>query len=160
LAIKEGYGKVHREAEGKIVLIEREEAVRLWRKKNTDIGISFPVNSPISTFLLATAKHEGKFIVDAISTDGGGIPRNVIVKKGLLLVKYGALSLTDFVRKTSMAPAKMFNLDQKGHLGAGADADITVLDVDKEKATMAINRGKPIMVDGFVVGKGANIIRN
>ena len=46
-------------------------------------------------------------MVDCISTDGGGIPRNVIVEMGLAMVKLQALSMEEFVIKTSVNPAKI-----------------------------------------------------
>ena len=57
--------------------------------------------------MLAQAKRpDGTFVVDAISTDGGCIPRNVTLSVGLSLVKFGALTLSEFVVKTSVNPAR------------------------------------------------------
>ena len=128
-------------------------------RAKTDIGISFPVNVPASTFLCATRKDEkGQFIVDAISTDGGSIPRNVLVTSGLALVRYGALTFEEFVRKTSVNPAALFGMSSKGHLGEGADADITVLDLKKGEAVMGMAKGKIIMINGIVMGSAGTII--
>ena len=58
------------------------------------------MNDPRILFLCATAREEGdRFLADAFSSDGGAIPRNVIVNKGLSLVDFGALSLEEFVRR-------------------------------------------------------------
>lgn len=125
------------------MLVSGKEGVQYWKEAKTDIGMSFPVNVPASTFLCATRKDEtGKFIVDAISTDGGSIPRNVSVTSGLSLVRYGALTFEDFVRKVTLNAARLFGMTSKGHLGEGADADITVLDLKKEKQLWQSRKGK------------------
>ena len=140
-------------------LVSGQKAARLWKRARTNVWISFRVNVPSSTFLCATLKDEdGKFIVDAISTDGGSIPRNVTVESGLSLVKYGALTLKEFVEKTSINPARMFGMASKGHLGEGADADMTVLDLERGKAVMGIAKGEVIMIDGVVIGKAGTIV--
>jgi formylmethanofuran dehydrogenase subunit A len=96
--------------------------------------------------------------VDCISTDGGGIPRNVTVEMGLALVRLGALSLDEFVIKTSWNPARMLNLQNKGHLSVGADADVTVLDIGCHEPVLTMASGQIIMWQGHVVGRGAQII--
>ena len=158
-AILEGFAMVQVESGGECILVSGQEGVRLWKDSKTDIGISFPVNVPASTFLCATRKDEsGRFIVDGISTDGGSIPRNVSVTSGLALVRYGALTLEEFVRKVTVNPAKMYGMLSKGHLGEGADADTTVLDLERGEAVMAIAKGKLIMINGVVVGEGGTIV--
>jgi hypothetical protein len=158
-AILEGFGMVQVEQGGESVLVSGKEGVQCWKEAKTDIGMSFPVNVPASTFLCATRKDEtGKFIVDAISTDGGSIPRNVSVTSGLSLVRYGALTFEEFVRKVTLNAARLFGMISKGHLGEGADADITVLDLKKGEATMAIAKGKLIMIEGIVMGQGGTIV--
>ena len=158
-AILDGFCMVQIEAGGECILVSGREGVQYWKDAKTDIGISFPVNVPQSTFLCATRKDEtGKFIVDAISTDGGGIPRNVSVASGLALARYGALTFEEFVRKVSLNPARMYGMTSKGHLGEGADADITVLDLERGEAVMGIAKGQVIMVDGVVIGHSGTII--
>ena len=97
-------------------------------------------------------------MVDCISTDGGGIPRNVIVQMGLALVKLQALTLKEFVQKTSYNPARILGLTQKGHLRSGADADISVLNLETQQPVMSLVNGKVIMHKGYVCGKGAQAI--
>ncbi|MEF9995767.1 MAG: amidohydrolase family protein [Burkholderiaceae bacterium] len=141
------------------VLVTGTEGLKLWREAGTDLGGSFPVNPPIPRIMLAAAKREsGAFVVDCLSTDGGCIPRNVIVDQGLSQVRLAALSLDDFVRKTSFNPSRMLRLPNKGHLAVGADADITVLDLEAQKPLAAFVAGRPIMYRGLVVGRGANVI--
>lgn len=158
-AIRDGFAMVQVELGGECVLVSGEEGVKYWKDAQTGIGISFPVNVPASTFLCATRKDEkGKFIVDAISTDGGSIPRNVSVTSGLALVRYGALTFEEFVKKVSTNPASLFGMTSKGHVSEGADADITVLDLTRGEAAMGIAKGKIIMIDGIVIGEGGTIV--
>ena len=46
----------------------------------------------------------------------------------------------------------------KGHLGIGADADISILDDERKKAYATIVNGEVIMQDGALFGKGTTII--
>ena len=73
---------------------------------------------------------------------GGSTPRNVAVESGLCLVRYQALTFQEFIYKMSIRGAEMLGLKDKGHLGIGADADITVLDMVRGKPVMAIVGGK------------------
>ncbi len=141
------------------VLVSGAEGLRLWREAGTDLGGSFPVNPPIPRVMLAEAKREsGAFVVDCLSTDGGCIPRNVIVEQGLSLVRLAVWSLDEFVRKTSYNPSRLLRLVNKGHLSVGADADITVLDLAAQKPVAAFVGGRPIMYRGLVTGRGSNLI--
>lgn len=97
-------------------------------------------------------------MVDCISTDGGGIPRNVILPMGLALVDLGALSWKDFVRKTSYNPAQLLGLTNKGTLAEGKDADITVVDVANRVADMTFIDGKICLYKGKVFGRGGKVI--
>jgi len=152
--IAKGVASVIAEEGGKMVLIDGPQAIKKWEDSQTDVLISFNINPADSRFLLAVGKrNSGRFCVDCISTDGGGIPRNVIVEKGLALVDFQALSMQEFVLKTSTNPANLLGLEKKGQLGPGADADITVIDKSKNKAFMSIAGGKTIMYAGHVIGK-------
>lgn len=158
-AILGGYAYVRVKAGGEVILVSGEDGLKYWLEAETDIGLSFPVNDPEAQIILATAKDSnGNFIIDAISTDGGAIPRNVAVEKGMLLVRFGALTLSELAVKLSLNPARLMGLDDKGHIGVGADADITVVDPVSCKAYMAVAGGKVIMIDGVVVGRGGFIL--
>lgn len=97
-------------------------------------------------------------MVDGISTDGGCIPRNVILSQGLSLVKLDVLSLTEFAQKTSLNPARMLRLMNKGHLSVGADADITVYDYATQTPKASFVAGRKVLFDGSVCAKGATVI--
>lgn len=136
-----------------------EEAVKLLFEYQCDIAGGFDVNPPLSRLFTCLARRsDGSFAVDALSTDGGAIPRNVIVSHGLSLVNMEMLSLEDFVWKTSVAPAAMLGLKNKGQLGVGADADITVLDLEQCKPVMTVVGGNICMYAGLIIGNGGTII--
>jgi hypothetical protein len=142
-----------------VVMLRKGEALDCWRKAKTRVRVHFSVNVAEATILLTVRKDDqGEFIVDAIRTDGGASPRNVMVTSGLALVRYGALTLDDFVMKTSYNASRMLGMTSKGHLGMGADADITVLDLSKGMAVMSLALGKVIMKDGVAVGRGGTVI--
>ena len=158
-AIIGGWGQINMESAGRIVLASGEKALKCWRRKATDTTVSFRVNPEIPRLRLASAKKDsGEFVVDCISTDGGGIPRNVTVAMGLSLVKLQVLSMAEFVIKTSRNPAKILGLKNKGHLSIGADADISVLDVTSQKPVMSLSNGAVIMWQGHVCGGGCRMI--
>lgn len=135
------------------------EAYERWVQNGYKGNICFHVNSPISTVSCAVSKNkDNRFIVDAISTDGGSIPRNCIISSGLLLVEYGAITLKDFVWKASYMPAQLFGLTNKGHLSLGADADIVVVDPINKEAKITITNGKIAMIDGYLIKQPGNLI--
>lgn len=140
-------------------LVTGEEGLALWKSCNTDVGGSFNVNPPLPRIMLSQAKRaDGSFVVDAISTDGGCIPRNVILEQGLSLVRLDVLTLPEFVAKTSLNPARMLRLDNKGHLSVGADADITIFDMNAQKAVASFVKGKTVLKGGQVQGCGGTVI--
>jgi dihydroorotase-like cyclic amidohydrolase len=59
-----------------------------------------------------------------------GVETNVPVM--LTLVNEGRLTLPQYVKLQAENPARAWNLfPQKGHLGIGADADVTIVDMNK-----------------------------
>ena len=84
-ALLAGKAFVVYDAGGYSDLCTGEDALKRWEAAGSDVGGSFNINPPIPRILLAQAKRDdGSFVVDAISTDGGCIPRNVIISQGLL----------------------------------------------------------------------------
>jgi hypothetical protein len=158
-AIRGGFARVVAFQAGENVLVTKEAGYALWKELGTDVTLSFPVNVLEAQVVLATTKDEaGNFRVDALSTDGGGIPRNTMIRQGLDLCRFGAFSPSELARKLSVNTAAMLGLETRGHLAPGADADITVLDPAESKAYMAVALGKIIMIDGVVTGSGGTII--
>jgi cytosine/adenosine deaminase-related metal-dependent hydrolase len=158
-AIEAGWALLNEEKQDTVILSTGRAAVDAWRARNTELGVSFMANPSEPRLRLATAKDDaGRFVIDALATDGGGIPRNVIVEMGLALVKLEAWTLADFVRKSSIAPARALGLSGKGHLGIGADADISVLDIERGRPKASFVAGEQIMCEGRVLGRGTRLI--
>lgn len=158
-ALLAGKAFVVYDAGGYSDLMTGEEALKRWEAAGTDVGGSFNVNPPIPRIMLAEVKRDdGSFVVDAISTDGGCIPRNVILSQGLSLVKLDVLTLTEFAQKTSLNPARMLRLKNKGHLSVGADADMTVYDYATQEPKASFVAGRKVLWNGKVVARGATVI--
>ncbi|WP_110691956.1 amidohydrolase family protein [Salinicola halophyticus] len=158
-AILAGWALVNLERGGIVELVGGSEGLAAWRTCGSNIGISFRANPPEPRLRLVTAtRDDGRYAVDALATDGGGIPRNDIVARGLALVHLDALSLEGFVRKASLHPAKILGLHDKGHLGVGADADITVLDLERRRPVLTYAHGQRLLDGDDVVGSGGRLI--
>ncbi len=158
-AILDGYARVHARSGDQTVLLTGLDGVAEWEQRGTNTGMSFPVNPPAPRSMLATAKDAaGRFVVDAIATDGGGIPRNDQISSGMRLVQLNMLTPAEFVLKTSWQPATLLGLGDKGHLGDGADADITILDPVRAEARTTVIGGEVVMHEGIVFGRGATIL--
>lgn len=158
-AAKEGYMRVQKVLPDNVIYLEPEEGAIYLKEIDFETMVSFPVNNRSTAFLCATAKNpEGNFIVSALSSDGGAIPRNFLLSHGLALVRFDALSLAQFVLKAAWTPACMMGLCNKGHLAPGADADITVVDSKSHNPLLTVASGRIIMTEGIVVGQGGKLI--
>jgi len=162
-ALLDGYGFAQTVRDGRVVLVTGQEAVDIWEAANTAASLSFPVNPASSAFTLATEQYEpsdngspdeAKFRIDAVSTDGGAIPRNVAIERTMALVNFGALTPLNAVQKLSYNPSRMIGLLNKGHFSEGADADITIVDPDSGLATMSLVAGEVIMENGKSIASG------
>lgn len=158
-AMRAGFARVLKPLGLESVPLYGEEAVAHWNASGKNTAGGFTVNPAMPRIALCLGKYDnGDFRIDAISTDGGAIPRNVIISHGLSLVELGGMTLAEFVRKTSYTPSRLLNLERKGHLGKGADADITVIDLEKRKPVMTMVNGKVCMYNGLVTGTGGTVI--
>ena len=160
-AILDGWAKVHYHYHEKheIIFPEPGSALDFYTEQNSKVMVSFAVNSPLSSIPIAIARDEkGKFIVDALATDGGAIPRNVTLKQGLCLVNFGALSLNELACKACLTPARLLGFKNKGYLAAGASADVIAVDPLTAEVKLVIAEGQVIVQDGKVCGKGGHFI--
>lgn len=158
-ALLSGWAQVNYPQGQEMTLLTGEAARDYWRGQQTLVSVSFAVNPVGPRVRLATAKKaDGSFAVDAVSTDGGGIPRNVLLPAGLALVDLGGLSLQELVAKISYQPARLLGLANKGSLTAGRDADITIVDRLQRSAFATIIGGQVCYMDGKVLGRGSRII--
>ncbi|MHB1006397.1 MAG: amidohydrolase family protein [Chloroflexota bacterium] len=139
--------------------ITGEEGAAGYRDSAKPPALAFIANDAGVQRRLATAKDEqGNFIVPALGTDGGGLPRNTTLHFGLGLVEEGLLTLGELVHKASAAPAGMFGLRSKGTLAPGADADVCLVDLPNRRATDLIVGGHPVMRKGEVIGTGGTLL--
>lgn len=158
-ALLAGWAQVNYPQGQEMTLLTGEPARDYWFEQKTLVSVSFAVNPVGPRVRLATAKKaDGGFIVDAISTDGGGISRNVLLPAGLALVDLGGLTLQELVAKISYLPAQMLGLTNKGSLAAGWDADITIVDRLRRSAFATIIGGQVCYIDGKILGRGGRII--
>jgi hypothetical protein len=158
-AAQAGYMRVQKSTAREVIYLEPDEGVAFLQAQGFETAVSFPVNRRSTAFLMATEKDpQGQFIVTALSTDGGGIPRNFLLSHGLSLVGFDALTLPEFVGKCSWMPARMLGLPRKGHLGPGADGDLVVVDPRTRQAVLTVVGGEAVMIDGRVVGSGGTLV--
>jgi len=85
-------------------------------------------------------RHPGVMLgSDGITDNGRGHPRCAGTFPRFIaeFVKKGDLSLYRAIEKMTAMPAKRLNLKKKGHLGVGADADVTIFNYDaiRDRAT-------------------------
>ena len=150
-ALRVKYAGVYALVGSKIEYIYGSKAIDYWKKREYKVGVCFPINRRRSAQVCATERDKkGNFVVDAISSDGGAIPRNCILSHGLPLVRFCALTLGELVKKISLTPSRMFGLKNKGHLSIGADADITIFDPDNAKVEIVLIKGRVGMVSGII----------
>lgn len=105
---------------------------------------------------------------DGITDNGRGHPRCAGTFPRLIaeFVKKGDLSLYQAIEKMTALPARRLGLTQKGHLGVGADGDITIFDFDaiRDRATFEDPALPPegielVLIGGQVVLEKGNILR-
>jgi len=100
---------------------------------------------------------------DGITDGGRGHPRCAGTFPRFLseFVKKGDIPLFDAVKKMTSMPAKRLNLCQKGHLGIGADADVTIFDYEKitDRATFANPALPPEGIDHVLIG-GETVLKD
>jgi hypothetical protein len=158
-AIEEAYTAVLIPRGDTNIYVSGAEGLAYWRETGTIAGIAFPISYADSGLVCATHKRQdGKFTVTALASDAGLFPCNVTLNHGLMLVDFGALTLSELIDKASHAPARMLGLDQKGHLAPGADADIVVIDVERRCASHVLVAGLLVMTDGQVIGRGGTFL--
>ncbi|MDR1621429.1 MAG: amidohydrolase family protein, partial [Synergistaceae bacterium] len=159
-ALKDGYARVSWEnLDGENRYVQGIKAFEYWENMEGACTCCFPVNNRESAFLCASAINEnGGFVIDALSSDGGGIPRNFMIRYGYQLVDWGLWTIEDYVCMTSVNPARMLGLESKGHLSPGADADITVFDPKERRALLTIVKGRIVCLDNVLLAEEGTII--
>jgi hypothetical protein len=157
-ALRVKYAGVYALRGSRVKYIYGDEAINYWKEREYKVGVCFPINRRRSAEVCVTERSNGNFVVDAISSDGGAIPRNCILSHGLPLVNFRALTLSELVQKISLTPSRMLGLKNKGHLSIGADADITIFDPDNAKVEIVLIKGKVSMVSGIIFNNPGTLI--
>jgi len=158
-ALRVKYAGVYALIGSRMEYIYGEEAINYWKGHDFKAGICFPVNRRRSAQVCATERdNKGNFVVDAISSDAGAIPRNCILSHGLSLVRFCALTLSELVQKISLTPSRMLGLKNKGCLSIGADADITIFNPDNAKVAIVLIGGRVGMVSGIIFNNPGRLI--
>lgn len=158
-AIRGGWALIHETAGGEVVLAEAERGVALFQNAGTQIGVSFPVNPAASQLALALARRpDGRFVVDAFSSDGGSLPRNTTLRQAIGLVHAGALTLEDLVDKGCTQPAAMLGLRRKARIAPSFDADVVAADRSGRTRLVLIG-GRVVFADGqFLAPYGGTLL--
>jgi len=158
-ALRVKYAGVYALVGSKVEYIYGGKAINYWKKREFKVGVCFPINRRRSAQVCATERDKkGNFVIDAISSDGGAIPRNCILSHGLSLVRFCALTLSELVQKISLTPSRMLGLKNKGRLSIGADADITIFDPDNAKVAIVLIKGQVCMVSGIIFDNPGKLI--
>lgn len=148
-AIREGWCLIYGRIGSEMAYLPPEEGLKRWESVNTSAWCSFPVNNPVAMLACLTHRRpNGSFTVNAISTDGGFIPRNVMMDNGIRLAQMRYIEMDDMVAKATYFPARMLGLLNKGHLGVGADADVAVFYPQCGTAKFTIVGGRVCMASG------------
>lgn len=158
-AITDGYGSAVRQTPSGLSLVTGAEGVKIFDDGDSVIGMSFPVNRADTAFQLTTAKRkDDSFIVDAIASDAGVLPRNVNIEQAMNIVKFGGLTPLEMAQKLSFNPARMIGLTRKGRIAPGMDADLTVISPEQGRAVMSFVAGEMVMMDGRAVGHSGKLL--
>ena len=157
-ALLDGWASIYATVGGEMDFLPPEEGHAYWEKSGYNANCSFPINNPVAMLAAVTGRRvDGSFTVDSISTDGGAVPRNVIFENGIRLVQMKYMTLHDLVAKSTLYPARMLGLLNKGQLSPGADADVAVFCPATGKALYTITGGKVRMAAG-VCGHGPGTV--
>jgi len=158
-ALRVKYAGVYALVGSRMEYIYGDEAIDYWKKNEYNVGICFPINRRRSAEVCVTERDKkGDFVVDAISSDAGAIPRNCILSHGIPLVRFCALTLSELVKKASLTPSRMLGLKNKGHFSIGADADITIFDPDNTEVEIVLIKGRVCMVSGIIFNHPGRLI--
>ena len=102
-------------------------------------------------------RHENVMLgSDGITDNGRGHPRCAGTFPRFIaeFVKKGDLDLYQAIEKMTAMPARRLNFRNKGHLGIGADGDVTIFDYDRirDRATFADPALPPVGIDCVLIG--------
>jgi adenine deaminase len=109
--------------------------------------LSFPVNDQdIMMRVAGQRRADTEFVVSALASDGGGIPRNVTLREALRLAVAGVWTWQDAVDKLTRVPARLLGDAELGRFSPGTRADLVV-----------VEEAFPHKVRHLVVGGGLSV---
>ena len=130
--------------------LDKDKGLARCLELNGAVTIGYQAHDKIKNLMIAAAKRKNKqFTVNAFSTDGGIVPRNVTLEEGLKAVELGIFSMAEFVEKASTAGAKILGLNRKGVISPGFDADIIIVDPVTKKSQTVISNGNIVYDNGI-----------
>ncbi|NMA43985.1 MAG: amidohydrolase family protein [Oligosphaeraceae bacterium] len=149
-AIADGKVLVSGPRDGCFVFYSAKEGLERYEANHARVTVAFPFQHVGMAAALASARRaDGEFVITALATDGGVIPRNYTLERGLALVEAGIFTLAELVEKSCWAPARMLGLEaSKGHLAPGADADVAIVDPMRRAARTVIAGGVRVFEQG------------
>ncbi len=122
--------------------LDKSAGLARCREFHGAVTVGYTGHDMVKNLIVASGKRaNGEFTVNAFSTDGGLVPRNETLRKGIAAVNAGVFTLSEFVCKSSRAGAKILGLDNKGVIAPGFDADIVVADPLSGKVETVISGG-------------------
>lgn len=135
------------------------EALEHFDEQDSDVNLLLPVNPADSRVQLAVSRNSSnRFDIDALATDGGGFPRNSTLSAGLALVDLGFITLAELVHKAAAAPARLLGLPGKGHIAAGADADLIIVDPHTRQVRTTIAGGEIVFHAGLAQRRKSTLL--
>ena len=130
--------------------LEIQDGLERCKELSGAVTIGYKRHSMVKNLIVASSKRQDKkFTVNAFSTDGGIVPRNVTLNQGLKSVELGIFSMSEFVEKASRAGAKILGLTNKGVIAEDFDADIVITDNITKKAQIVISNGNIVYNNGI-----------
>lgn len=131
-----------------------EEGVALAKARGGQVTVSTSLGDHEKNLMLLEARRggNGPFVINAFSSDGGVIPRNIVLDKGLEAVEKGRFTLSQFVERACWGGAWMLGLDgRKGLIAEGADGDVVIVDEEHRCPAVTISGGTIVYRDHILL---------
>jgi len=151
-ALRDGTAHMTVERGADMELVTGPEAWAEWQALDAKPRVMLPANSfPAQAFLATARAADSSPIVTALATDGGGIPRNDTLARGLGLVEAGLMPLAAFIARACRDPARrILRRDDIGEIAEGLRADLVIVDEAKRAARTTIYGGD-VVFDGTAI---------
>ncbi|MBE6367666.1 MAG: hypothetical protein E7052_07150 [Lentisphaerae bacterium] len=136
-----------------------EAGLRLLQERNGQITVGIVNKSAEKNTLVAAGRRSnGRFTVNAFSSDGGIIPCNVILQEALKRVEQNVFTMSELVEKSSFAGAQLLGLEhRKGIIAEEFDGDVIIVDPQQKKVRYTISGGCVVYENGIFNNNKENI---